>query len=106
MSGQNGVLTSQQLCLPVMLAIHTDSYVMDKQPNPHLQILRFCLFVKIDSCSVIENNRRISSLFSQVFDYSENEIWPSKIYLAGYHVGPSSKIILSPDLGNLSSCVS
>ena len=41
--------------------------------------LRFCLFVKIDSCSVIENNRRISSLFSQVFDYSENEIWPSKI---------------------------
>ena len=31
-------------------------------------ILRFCLFVKIDSCSLIENNRRISSLFSQVFD--------------------------------------
>ena len=41
MSGQNGVLTSQQLCLPVMLAFHGDSYVLDKQPNPHLQILDF-----------------------------------------------------------------
>lgn len=29
---------------------------------------RFCIFVKIQSCSLIENNRRISALFFLVFD--------------------------------------
>ena len=41
MSDQNGVWTGQQLCSPVMLAVHADSYVLDKEPNPHLQILDF-----------------------------------------------------------------
>lgn len=51
---------------------------------------RFCLFVKIESCSLTENYRRISSLFFQVLTSQKIRFDQANIFLAGYRVGPLS----------------
>ena len=51
---------------------------------------RFCLFVKIQSCSLIENKRRISSLFSKFLTSWKMRFDQAKKFLAS-HFRPLSK---------------
>ena len=60
------------------LAGHVDrSFILsflNKQPNPHLSVLDFCLFVKIQ----VEFCTKISELLCPIFWPVRNETWPSK----------------------------
>ena len=92
--GQNGILPGQKFHSPVMSTSHTDT-TKNSPVN-----LRFCLFVKIQSCSVIENYTRISSLFSHCFPgvltVLKKRLDRAKISLLGDHVRPPSKNYFKP----------
>ena len=72
MFGKNGVLTGQNLHLPVVFSV-TQTLILGQADKSSPENLSFCLFVKIKSHSLIENYIRISLLFSPYFDQSENK---------------------------------
>lgn len=57
---------------------------------------RFCLFVKIESCSLTENYRTISLLFFQVLTGQKIRFDQANIFLARHRVRPLSKIYFEP----------
>lgn len=60
-SKKYGGLTDQKLHLPVMLTRHTFSnFLTNNQTSLCLVNLRFCLFIKIESHSQVENYTRTS----------------------------------------------